>query len=116
MLYAYRRLLADEQQAGSKQPGDAFGEEPSRRLLARRLDRLAKLGGEHSRQLIDSLRLALNMHQAEFARFRALRLLWPTSELSGRFTCSVSSLDGDDLRSTGLIVYGKCRSWALQIN
>lgn len=107
MLHAYRRLLADETQQVGQAQADAFGEEPSRRLLARRLERLAKLGGQHSRQLVDALRLALNMHQPELSRFRALRLLWPTSELSGRFTCSVSSLDGDDLRSTELVVYGK---------
>lgn len=79
----------------------------SRRLLAGRLSKLAKLGGRHSRQLIESLRQALYMDELDYSRFRALRLIRPTSELNGRFTCSVSSLDGDDLRSTKLVVYGK---------
>lgn len=111
MLQAYRKLLADEplQPSGALPAARSIqeGGETSARTLARRLQRLAKLGGPHSRQLLEALRSALNMQQAELSRFRALRLIRPTSELSGRFTCSVSSLDGDDLRSTALIVYGK---------
>lgn len=87
--------------------------EESRRLLASKLNKLANLGGKHSRQLIDSLRSTLAMEMAEFSRFRALRLLAPTTELSGRFTCSVSSLDSEDLRSTRLVVYGKYSSYSL---
>ena len=79
----------------------------SRKLLANRLNRLAKLGSDHSRQLLDSLRAALAMEEADASRFRALRLVRPTVELDGRYTCSISSLDGDDLKSTRLIVYGK---------
>lgn len=81
--------------------------ETSRKILANKLNKLAKLGGQHSRQLLDSLRAALNMEHLDWARYRALRLIKPTTGLSGRFTCSVSSLDGEDLRSTKLLVYGK---------
>lgn len=42
-----------------------------------------------------------------FKSFRAIRLVRPTSELSGRYTCSVSSLDSDAIASTRLLVYGK---------
>lgn len=80
-----------------------------RRQLANRLSKLAKLGGKHSRQVLDSLRSALELDPKwpEFTRYRALRLIRPTTQLSGRFTCSVSSLEGDDLRSKQLVVYGK---------
>lgn len=78
-----------------------------RKLLANRLNRHAKLGSEYSRQFLESLKRTFAMDQLEFSRFRALRLIRPTTELSGRFTCSISSLDSDDLRSTNLIVYGK---------
>lgn len=119
MLQAYRWMLSGG--TSGNQPADAAltsaGQqqvaseraqlEASRRTLASRLNKLAKLGGQHSRHLLDSLRAALNMDQPDFSRFRALRLLRPTTQLSGRFTCSVSSLDGDDLRSTRLLVYGK---------
>lgn len=124
MLHAYRRLLqtspnehasrasavvdgeldnVDQQQ----QQHTTNNEGSSRRLLANRLNKLAKLGGRQSRQLIDLLRQTLHMDQLEWARYRALRLVKPTGKLSGRFTCSVSSLDSDDLRSTRMIVYGK---------
>lgn len=89
------------------QAADRAQIETSRRILANRLNKLAKLGGQHSRQLLDSLRAALNMEHLDWSRYRALRLIRPTTELSGRFTCSVSSLDGDDLRSAKLLVYGK---------
>lgn len=116
MLLAYRRLLAAEptraelhleaEAAAAEEAGEAAAAagrgEFGRRELARRL---ARLGG--GRQLVESLRSALEMQQLDWSRFRALRLVRPTSELSGRFTCSVSSLDGDDLRSTRLVVYGK---------
>lgn len=80
-----------------------------RRQLANRLNKLAKLGGRHSSKLLDSLRSALEMDPKwlEFTRFRALRLIRPTTLLNGRFTCSVSSLEGDDLRSKQLVVFGK---------
>lgn len=91
----------------SDQASDRVQIETSRRILANRLNKLAKLGGQHSRQLLDSLRAALSMEHLDWSRYRALRLVKPTTELSGRFTCSVSSLDGDDLRSTKLLVYGK---------
>jgi hypothetical protein len=78
----------------------------SRKLLANRLNRLAKLGSDHSRQLLGSLRSMLAMDD-EVSKFRALRLIRPTAGMDGRYTCSISSLDGDDLQSTRLVVYGK---------
>lgn len=99
--------LAGQLDFGSESELDRAHIESSRKILANRLNKLARLGGQHSRQLLDSLRAALNMEQLEWSRYRALRLIKPTTELSGRFTCSVSSLDGDDLRSAKLLVYGK---------
>lgn len=86
---------------------EATNQQVNRKLLANRLNRLAKLGSEHSRQLLASLRSSLAMQNGDFSRFRALRLIMPTSELNGRFTCSISSLEGDDLQSTRLVVFGK---------
>lgn len=105
MLQAYKWLLEgratdDNSDTGEQQAGQ-------RRLLANRLNRLARVGSERSRHLLQWLRASLAMHQPEFSRFRALRLVRPTSELSGRFTCSVSSLEADDLRSARLVVYGE---------
>ncbi|KAG9510377.1 hypothetical protein GZH46_01083, partial [Fragariocoptes setiger] len=39
------------------------------------------------------------------AQHRALRLVRPTHELSGKFTCVVSSLENYDAKSTNLVVY-----------
>lgn len=62
-------------------------------------------------QLISSALDGQSQHQNQIAdrykSFRALRLVRPTTELSGRYTCSVSSLDSDALASTNLLVYGK---------
>ena len=109
MLQAFKWLAEQgaEAEAGAGAGGGEQQVAANRRLLANRLNRLAKLSSEHSRQLLHSLRASLAMDQTDFSRFRALRLIRPTSELGGRFTCSVSSLDGDDLRSTRLVVYGK---------
>jgi len=78
-----------------------------RKLLANRLNRLAKLGSERSRQLLASLRSTLLMHDEQFSKFRALRLVRPGTQMGGKFTCSVSSLDAEDLQSTRLVVFGK---------
>lgn len=114
MLQAQKWLIASQGRTGTAannyQEEPASGEQlESRRLLASRLDKFAKLGGQQSKQLIDLLRdsLGLGGELLAFNRYRALRLIAPTSELSGRFTCSVSSLDGDDLRATRLVIYGK---------
>ena len=40
-------------------------------------------------------------------RYRALRLLNPPASLSGKYTCSVSSLANEDINSTHLVIYGK---------
>lgn len=115
MLQAYR-LLQQHQPLNPLQhhlPGEESSDEPQadgqqRSLLASRLSKLAKLGGRQSRQLLESLRSALYLdEEPDYGRFRALRLVQPTSELSGRYTCLVSSLEGEDMQSTRLIVYGK---------
>lgn len=117
LLQAYRQLTGSspEQQptelaSQANEPTALQPDDPDRKLLAQRLNKLAKLGGQHSRQLLDTLRASLGLLDREELlanRFRALRLVRPSTELAGRFTCSVSSLDGDDLRSTRLVVYGK---------
>ncbi|KAJ6218531.1 hypothetical protein RDWZM_009688 [Blomia tropicalis] len=38
-------------------------------------------------------------------RYRALRLLNPPASLSGKYTCSVSSLANEDINSTHLVIY-----------
>lgn len=40
-------------------------------------------------------------------RHRALRLLNPPASLSGKYTCSVSSLANEDTNSTTLVIFGK---------
>lgn len=88
---------------------DPTGGAAGRRLLADRLLRLSRLGGRQSRKLLEQLRRALHMDQTDFSRYRALRLVRPDNKLAGRYTCSVSSLEGDDLRSTRLQVFGECQ-------
>src|SRR5699024_3037931 len=43
----------------------------------------------------------------EKTRHRALRLLNPPASLSGKYTCSVQSLENEDANSTHLVIYGK---------
>lgn len=40
-------------------------------------------------------------------RHRALRLINPPASLSGKYTCSVSSLLNEEINSTYLVIYGK---------
>lgn len=42
-------------------------------------------------------------------RHRAIRLLNPPAILSGKYTCSVSSLQNEEINSTYLVIYGKMR-------
>lgn len=40
-------------------------------------------------------------------RYRALNILRPTTEMSGTYSCSVTSLQGQDTRAADMIVYGR---------
>lgn len=51
--------------------------------------------------------------EERLTRYRAIKLIKPTTQLSGQYTCSVSSLNGHDSASTNLIVYCKSiREWS----
>lgn len=43
----------------------------------------------------------------EYTRSRALNIQRPTTELSGRYSCQVQSLEGSDSAEDSMIVYGK---------
>lgn len=42
-----------------------------------------------------------------YSRFRALRISKPSTELSGKYTCLVTSLAGQDSREQKMTVFGK---------
>ncbi|KAG0413010.1 hypothetical protein HPB47_009846 [Ixodes persulcatus] len=58
-------------------------------ILSGRLDDSFKVGGPKDSQ------------------YRALRIIRPTTELSGRYTCVVSSMAGHDSREQSMMVYGE---------
>ena len=43
----------------------------------------------------------------ESTKFRAIRLIKPTTNLSGRYSCLVSSLYNHDSAYTNVVIYGK---------
>lgn len=43
----------------------------------------------------------------DYSQYRAIRILKPTMELSGRYTCVVASLAGQDARHQDMTVFGK---------
>lgn len=45
---------------------------------------------------------------SKYTRYRAIRLLNPTTDLSGKYTCNVQSIRGEQNRAKTMIVYGKC--------
>lgn len=47
-------------------------------------------------------------HGTQFTKFRALNLVNITTDLSGTYSCYVSSLTSQDSKTKDLIVYGKC--------
>ncbi|XP_022709324.1 uncharacterized protein LOC111272252 isoform X2 [Varroa jacobsoni] len=46
-------------------------------------------------------------------RYRALNILRPTTEMSGTYSCSVTSLQGQDTRAADMIVYAKPKKFDL---
>lgn len=54
----------------------------------------------------------INRHYAAsqdwYTRYRALNILRPTTDMSGTYSCSVTSLQGQDSRAAAMIVYGGC--------
>lgn len=44
----------------------------------------------------------------KYTKFRALKINRPTTEMTGTYSCSVTSLQGQDTRSKDMIVYGEC--------
>jgi hypothetical protein len=45
---------------------------------------------------------------SKYTRYRAIRLLRPTTELSGKYTCNVQSIRGEQNKAKTMIIYGKC--------
>ncbi|GBN18708.1 hypothetical protein AVEN_150847-1 [Araneus ventricosus] len=45
-----------------------------------------------------------------YSRYRALKISEPSTELSGKYTCLVTSLAGQDSRAQLMTVFGKLRS------
>ena len=45
----------------------------------------------------------------QFRKHRAIKILKPTTELSGMYRCKVSSFVDEDFMQKPMIVYGKCR-------
>ena len=45
--------------------------------------------------------------QDPYAEHRALHIISPTTELSGRYQCKISSFEGEDSQEKRMIVYGK---------
>ncbi|KAG0445508.1 hypothetical protein HPB47_014394 [Ixodes persulcatus] len=43
----------------------------------------------------------------DYSQYRAIRILKPTRELSGKYTCVVASLAGQDSRHQDMTVYGE---------
>ncbi|CAN7945844.1 unnamed protein product, partial [Ixodes pacificus] len=43
----------------------------------------------------------------DYSQYRAIRILRPTRELSGKYTCVVASLAGQDARHQDMTVYGE---------
>lgn len=42
-----------------------------------------------------------------YTKYRALNILRPTTEMTGTYSCSVTSLQGQDSRSADMVVYGE---------
>ncbi|XP_023224014.1 uncharacterized protein LOC111625184 [Centruroides sculpturatus] len=58
--------------------------------------------------LQDRLDLNFSVNTVDaYSRYRALKVLDPTTELSGKYTCLVTSLAGQDSREQNMTVYGE---------
>ncbi|KAK8775499.1 hypothetical protein V5799_031157 [Amblyomma americanum] len=53
-----------------------------------------------------------------YSQYRAIRILKPTWELSGKYTCVVASLAGQDARHQDMTVFGECMlsAWSFTIS
>ena len=52
-------------------------------------------------------RVKCNLFSSRFRKHRALKILNPTTELSGTYRCKVSSFVDEDFMQRRMIVYGK---------
>lgn len=43
----------------------------------------------------------------KYTKYRALKIMRPTTEMSGSYSCSVTSLQGQDTKTKEMIVYGE---------
>ena len=51
-----------------------------------------------------------------YTRYRALNILRPTTEMTGTYSCSVTSLQGQDSRSADMVVYGEFQEYVNYVN
>ncbi|KAK8735470.1 hypothetical protein OTU49_005406 [Cherax quadricarinatus] len=51
------------------------------------------------------LNLDYTVSEEEYTKHRALAILRPTTELTGEYTCSISSFESEDLKRKSLIIY-----------
>ncbi|OQR70302.1 hypothetical protein BIW11_11714, partial [Tropilaelaps mercedesae] len=49
----------------------------------------------------------------KYTKYRALKIMRPTTEMSGSYSCSVTSLQGQDTKTKEMIVYAKPRRFSL---
>ncbi|KAL1474318.1 hypothetical protein MTO96_021095, partial [Rhipicephalus appendiculatus] len=64
-----------------------------------------------SSRLKDRMNLGYSLTNGNsFTKFRTLNLVWPTTELSTRYSSHVMSLPGQDSESKLMTVYGKVRT------
>ncbi|XP_013789803.1 uncharacterized protein LOC106473667 [Limulus polyphemus] len=64
----------------------------------------------HSRQPSYRLQDRINMSytifpSSEFTKYRALKILRPTTDLSGKYTCNVASIADEDSESQWMVIY-----------
>jgi hypothetical protein len=64
-------------------------------------------------KLKDRLDLNFTVSSDPYERYRALRIIRPTIELHGEFSCKVSTFDAEDVRTANMIVYGRNQEFKL---
>ena len=71
---------------------------------------IAEFGTRHaSSRLKGRINLDYTVDTDPFNKYRALNLLRPTVDLSGRYSCQVQSIHSQDFKEDTMTVYGKYR-------
>lgn len=72
---------------------------------------IAELDNRHaSRRLKNKINMDFTVSTEPFFKYRALNLLRPTIDLSGRYSCHVMSLGSQDSHEETMTVYGKLQN------